>query len=80
MITIVYNMGMDRFGCEKEKKPTPMRNNRRKTEISQIRGELWSLGQQCHKASREEKLWLVITKELIQKQANTLRKAERHFA
>jgi hypothetical protein len=56
MTNIVYNMGKDRFGCEKKKKPTPVRNNRRKPEISQIRGELWSLGQQYHKASKEEKL------------------------
>jgi hypothetical protein len=71
---------MDRFRCEKEKKPTPVRNNRRTTEISKIRGELWSLRQKYHKTSKEEKLWLVRTKESTQKQTKTLRKAERNFA
>jgi hypothetical protein len=55
MITIVYKMGMDIFRCEKEKKPTPVRNNRRKAEISKIRGELWSLGQNIIKQAKKKK-------------------------
>jgi hypothetical protein len=55
MTTIVYKMGMesmDRLRCEKEKKPTPVRNNRRKAEISKIRGELWSLGKNIIKQAK----------------------------
>ena len=79
MTTIVYSLGLERFGSEeKEKQPRPQPvPNRRERERKKIRGELNSLKKQYRKASDEARKGLAQLREELRGRLKTLTMAER---
>ena len=78
MTTIIYNMGMDRFGVEEGKKPRiDGKKNRREREIAKMRRDLRQLSKQYKKATEIEKKALSDLRDNIREQLKVARRAER---
>ena len=78
MTTILYNVGMDRFGIEEGKKPRiDGENNRREREIAKMRRDLSQLSKQYKKATEVEKTALSDLRDNIREQLKVARRAER---
>ena len=78
MTTIIYNVGMDRFGIEEGKKPRiDGEKNRREREIAKMRRDLSQLSKQYKKATEVEKTALSDLRDNIREQLKVARRAER---
>ena len=78
MATIVYNMGVDRFGALETKTKTNKtgHGNRRESQISQIRGELRSLTRVSKQATEQERPALEELRRGLREKLKSLRRAE----
>ena len=76
LTSIVYNMGLDRFGSAEMKERNPHLPNRREKEISQLRGELRELRRQ-HRRNPEDQ-GLKDLREVLRGRIIILRRAENH--
>jgi len=74
MTTLVYTVGMERFGTVKARGPKPQHTpNRRHSRMKQIRGELRSLTKAYRKVSQEERMGLQELRDILGRE---LRKAK----
>ena len=79
MTTIIYSMGLDRFGVEEVKKTGGApRENRRRIEIANIRGDLRRLTRQYRQSAEEERAALEELRKPLRQHLKALRRAENH--
>ncbi|XP_062568263.1 uncharacterized protein LOC134230448 [Saccostrea cucullata] len=78
MTSIIYSVGLDRFGAEQRKKSQKEgRKNRREREIAKMRKDLRQLRKQYRKATDEEKPALSQLRDNIREHLKIARRAER---
>jgi hypothetical protein len=77
LTTLIYSLGKERFGLEKEcVQREPQKPNRRQTRIQTLRRELRQLRRRFRDSSSTERIGLTQLKDSIRLQLNALRKAE----
>ncbi|XP_033755855.1 uncharacterized protein LOC117338607 [Pecten maximus] len=76
MATIMYNVGLDRFGAE-ERGEVTANKNRRQREIANLRRDLRQLARRFRAAEEEEKAKLSELRNMAREKLKTLRRAER---